>query len=520
MPLKRLSFNDRDPFWIVAIGASILLSLWQINFTPVLNTDGILYLIATEKLLSSGLTDSLAIYSWPLFQIAIASLHKITGLSLLASGQLLMIVSFTLVVVGFCRVVKTIGGCRSTLWFALLIILCNPSINDFRASLIRDPGMIAFVLLALTEQIRLADNGRWRHASLWLMYMGLAFLFRVETLAVAALAPIAMLVLVPGPLKYRLTLFAKMLALPVLILAVAIFLSMFTSFNQHMDIKVFSDIRFIEENIEQISGKIASLSNIISNQVLGEFSRHDATLVLFVSIATITLVSLLRAITVLYLFPLAISWISQTLPTLKPRILFVWWYALIVFSYLFCFALFVQFSTTRYNLLLSILLIIPLPFYLQKWWNADSRQRLVRGLIVFLLLVNGLDGIISGDRKKTYVVEAAEWVNESPLIAKNTLISNRPYLSYLSRKSTTENILHTVNAGNQQHNETIDMFWFDRYAYAYRVKQGANEVKLKSDLERAEGQIFQIFEGADNHSVYVFSVTKDLPRSLELQGRR
>src|SRR5690606_28674715 len=94
------------------------------------------------------------------------------------------------------------------------VVLCHTELIDARDSLLRDPGMIAFVLLGLAEQLRFADTGRWRHCLLWLAAMAVAFLFRVEALAIAALAPLALLTLPGRPLRERLILTARLACIP------------------------------------------------------------------------------------------------------------------------------------------------------------------------------------------------------------------------------------------------------------------------------------------------------------------
>ena len=519
MSLKRMSLKNPGVLIWLAVGASLALTLWKIHFSPLINTDAILYLVATEQLLAAGLAESLSVYNWPFFQIAIAAIHQLTGLELLTAGRILMAACFILLVVAYGRVVRVLGGDGKTLGFALLLILCHTAINDFRDSLVRDPGMIAFVLLALAEQLRFAETGRWRHALLWAFCIGVAFLFRVEALALAVAAPLAMLWVNEYPPKARLRLAARLYTVPVAAVCAAVTISLALPAQLGDRIKLHSDLHFFRENLGDLAIKIDNFSQVISTEILAEFSHRDATLAFVAVIATITLANLARALTLPYLVALILSRFWPARATERRQRLIISWYALIVFAYLFSFALFARFSLTRYSLLLALLLLLPLPFYLRDWWERAPRRTLARGLIVFMFVANGADSLISSDWKKAYIRDAARWARESPAIAADRLVTNEPYLSYFSGKADREMVVRAINPGRAQLRERRDLYWLAGYSYGFRVRQGEEARHLEEEIFRADGKILRVFNGADGRSLYLFTVARDVPRSPLFSGR-
>lgn len=514
MKRKAAQYLDNH-FLLAAMAASLLLSLWSVWLSPRVNTDAILYLIAADKLLTSGLSASLEIYNWPFFQIAFAAIHNITGLSLLLSARLVMTGCYLALTAGFCLVLKELGGDRKTQWFALLVILCHPVVNEFRSNLVRDPGMIGFMLLALWQQIRFANTSHWRHSLWWAINMAVAVLFRKEAVLVALLAPAAMLLLTGFDYRTKLLLSAKMLAAPALAITAGLALLAATGLN----ISPTDEIAFLSGSLNRIGGNLQTITELLSTQVLGEFSRQDGALALFSIMLTLTLAGIARAISLPYLAPLAMAWLGRAPIRIDTNIRIVWLYGLVVFAYLLAFVIAERFTTTRYGLPLAILLLLPLPFYLRHWWYGATRPKLARALIVLLLVANGTDSLFNSDWKKNYILDAANWAKKSPLIADQTLIANDPNIAYFGAKTPTDLVLRAINPGRVALTEKIDTFWLPGHVYAHRIRQGEAEEQLKADVLKGNGEILKHFKGRDKRSVYFFKVEQDVQRSHLLLER-
>lgn len=499
--------------WFIFL-ASSLVSLWKIAAKPVVNTDGILYFIAAENILDSGMSASLAVYQWPFFQMLLAGFHFVTGLPLLYSAHLAISLCFALLVVAFCRIVRLMGGDNRVVFFAFLVILCHTVINDLRPIVIRDPGMLAFLFLALGEQIRFAITPRWRYCIRWGIYVLVALLFRVEAFAIVTLAPFAMLAVDKYPLRERAILVLKLLTIPLAAGISGAALSLVFSVNGLGEFKLFQDLNFMLTESRHLAGGLSSHAKVIEEQLLASFSAKDAIWAMMGMSFAITLVNTLRAITLPYLF-LLLGMARQHPPLgINPcarNIIIV--YGLIIASYLFCFSLFANFNLDRYCLQLGVLALLPLPFALARWWHHPSNRLATRAVIVLLLAGSALDSLISSDYKKAYIRDAAVWARESPDIPPGSLISNVPYIGYFSDKEPRETILKTMTPEPAGADDESRDHWLPGMIYAQRVDNGTALDQLQQDIASAGGNILKEFPGGDGLSVIIFRAGSDTPGS-------
>lgn len=504
----------KTPLWAVVV-ASALVSVWKISSAPLINTDGILYLIAANGFLDSGVAASFDIYHWPFLQVLTAILHQISGLSLLLSAQIVMTTCFALLALGFCNAVRAMGGDDTTTLIAFLVIICHSVINDLRSSIIRDPGMLAFLLLAFSEQVRFSLSLHWKHSIRWALYIFIAFLFRVEAFAIALLAPLAMLAIGAHTFPTRILATLQLLALPIVAVVVAAIAYFGFSMNGIGEFKLFKDLEFMAGEFRNLTAGVSTLSAVIRQDVLADFSADDASLALISVMLTVTMANVLRSITLPYFIPLLtfLKWpVPLPLKGYSRQLLSV--YCLIITTYLFCFTLFTQFNLTRYCLQLGLLALLPLPFILAHWWQQPGKRRMMaRCLIAFLLTANTLDSLISSGYKKIYLREAALWAKEAPAIASGSLISNEPYISYFSAKASQDNVLKSINAARQPLTGKPYTHWAAGFVYGHRAREGDEQTQLRADIAAADGNIIKVFPGQDGRAVFFFSVARDIPRS-------
>src|SRR5690606_4389031 len=77
-------------------------------------------------------------------------------------------------------------------WFAVMVILLYPEINEMRYFLIRDFAFWAFALWSLSLLVDYSANARLGSAIGWCLCVLLATAFRLEGLLLLALAPLAL----------------------------------------------------------------------------------------------------------------------------------------------------------------------------------------------------------------------------------------------------------------------------------------------------------------------------------------
>jgi len=490
------------------------LSAWKIAAKPVVNTDGILYFIAAENILESGMSASFAVYQWPFFQMLLAGLHWLSALPLLYSAYVLMTLCFALLTIAFCRIVRLMGGDNRTVLFAFLVVICHTVINDLRPTIIRDPGMLAFLLLALGEQIRYAATPRWRYALRWGFYALIALLFRVEAFAIVTLAPLAMLTLSKHSLRKRILLALKLYTVPVSAGIFTAIVCIALSINDLGQIKLFQDLGFMLQGSQHLAGGLSDRARLIEEQILLEFSAKDAIWAMMGIAFAITLINVLRALTIPYVLALLLLLYRPINLGIDPKARnIVIFYALIIVSYLFSFSLFAHFNLDRYCLQLALLALLPLPFALARWWQHVTHTLTVQALLALLFISSGLDSLISSDYKKAYIRDAAIWARDNPKISGGNLRSNEPYIGYFSGKEPREEVLKTINPARIEPNDTSHAYWLSGTVYAQRVRDGADLHQLREDITTAEGDILNIFTGGDGRSVVMFIPGRDTPRS-------
>jgi len=166
----------------VIISISLLLSLWGNLADNILNNDGVEYLKSSAAMLQGDWSAAVETYKWPFYSALIALLSKFSGLPLEYSADVLNALAFVWLSLAFVALVRLAGGKRSTLWFAVLVILAFPSLNKFRPYLIRDPAFLALFLSGCYAFFLYLLESRKQHNVIAIICFGIATLFRLEGL--------------------------------------------------------------------------------------------------------------------------------------------------------------------------------------------------------------------------------------------------------------------------------------------------------------------------------------------------
>ena len=479
---------------------NIALSLWIITFDPVLNKDAITYLLAAEAYIESGITASLEVYSWPFFHVLFATIHQITFIPLHLAALLVVSVGFFLTSYAFVRIVAEMGGSSRAQLFGLIIITFHPLIADYRSSIIRDSGMWAFMLLAMLELLRYSKNPTKLHQCKWIIYIGVAFLFRIEAMAIALLSPLSLLATGQNHLKERMTAtlrFYVPLFFAAGIIGVAL-LSITEDFGTQL--KVLGDMQFYTGHLSQLSTIIDSNSSILSSSMISFSAQEDAGYAVIAVFFTICFINILRAITPIYLIAL----ISSRFSTLKAFICananaIIKMHLLIIGSYLFLFTISRQFNLERYSFQFVIIILLYLPFIIEGIWRSTRLQRAYRIISIFILAGYALDAVINSDYKKNYINEAAIWLKtETPIDAK--IISNHYHIAYFSGKQ--ENIKREL-LNKYDDNEKA---WGKGITYVFHAKS-RNADSLRKRIKTRKTNKIKEFRGKDGGVVIIFKLT-------------
>lgn len=485
--------------------ASCLISLWLIAIDPIANRDAIIYLRTADAYLQDGLFASQSLFDRPFLPVIFALVHKITGMPLLWAGQLVVTLFYAILAVSFVATVRTMGGDRRVQLLAAVIILSHPILNANRSDIIRDPAYWAMTLLSFRQLLLYTRSPELVHQVLWFTFISLACLFRFEGLFFLVFAPLGVLLTGAGGSRWRY--YSRLMILPCIAIAA---LSAFILFYQAYlppDEQLFPDIRGYIGTFMSASRKIQVLSVDSAQSWLAFTSKEDATIAALGGLSTILVVNICRAITWPYVAVLLLGRVRKLYDRVNPRDrVLIRTHLIICLLYLALFLVTKQFMLERYSGILTIFLLLYLPFIFNSVWSNGEKQG--GKILVSLLLVGmSLDSLHNQDYKKAFIGDATEWLlNHTP--AQATLVTNSSYIAYFSQreftwsKEATEFTVEDLQENPQRWQQTDYLVLLVKKDQRARLQQfidaySLNEIKVFPGKRHGKISIIKIGQGAE-----------------------
>ena len=404
---------------------SLLVSLARIWADPVVNQDATLYLQAAKFLQVGAWDSAAALYNWPFYSALIAGLASVTQLPVDWSANILSSVFIAITCVAFVLIVKELGGTHQRiLWISALLILCFPSLNDDRVLIIRDHAYwtcLSFSTLFLFQLCKQASLGK---TLLLILSVLLASLFRIEAaLLLLALPAIIYISRSDRSLARAAGIGSALLAVFALIGFVGVYwlnendIAGFSKATQITDIFARADRAFSDA-----SGARSVFTKTEDYLVgLGPFSHYSqgyASGVLVITIFLILITEIIRTLTPLYFVAFLLFLYLQQKGREPSRILNRPWWMLVIFhvAVLGAFTASHFFLAGRYPMALAFLLMLPVPFLVDRLVE-DYRARALSPTLkrvaqvgVVLFVIASLDGLISLGTSKVYLKQAGQWL--------------------------------------------------------------------------------------------------------------
>ena len=501
--------NNRRLFAFASL-ASILLTLWAIYVDPIVNPDALLYLSAAEEFSQGNIKNGLAIYKWPFYSILISITHSITGLSVQSSAYFLNACMHVLIVLGFLACVHRLGASKRTLLIAALIILLFPSLNKYRAFIIRDAGFIAFYLWSIYFLI-LAIETKKIHCFLWsFLFIICATLFRIEAIAILAIIPWFLLYIYSDQ-KYKFfwlcgTIFSSI----VIFFGISIWL--FGEYSLHINGDIWG---FLSASIQFVADNLDFKLETIRRHILNDFSKQFAPTVLIVSVTVIVIYETLRRLSFIFAY---FSWYAiKTKLVLEKKQLRHTFYVLcsIQLALLFLFALINLFLVSRHTLALCLTVLLLAPFsinyFYEKWLSTRSSNektfsKFVLPFVACVLLLAGLDGL-DVKSNKLGIKESGVWL-EQQVDSSYSLYSNSSLvLHYANRKPAYFNLNYNWEETNALL-VTNQIFNFDYAAILLSENHDASKSYINKQLDRepVSEKLNQ-----DNHLLLIYDLREISP---------
>lgn len=377
-----------------------------------ITNDSILYFEMARHFAAGEFKQAFAVesFSWGFYPGLIAIVHWLTGLSLQASANGLIVLFFMLLVWGLVRMVSLAGGNQYTQSYAVLLLIgASYIVGDILPMASRDLGYWAVMIHAVNQLILFYQHGRWKHAIHWQLLGLLATLFRIEgavQLLVLPLVGFMFSAKASRMIKAYALLIAGMLCLPLVML--------FSSLNLD-DLgrvkELFTGLQDIQLNVKQ---NLSQRVQVMRDQVIGEPFQEYAWvtfLLAYFSIATLKCLSVAGWSPTLLAFAERHS-IKKSMEPVAYKILLFWMLLSWLIGCLITFK--VNLLSARYVALFGFALIIFASFALQRLLHDKRPMKMSRqailGLSTIILIVGFVSNVKSKPETFYYEIDAVRYV--------------------------------------------------------------------------------------------------------------
>lgn len=359
MNLSRFSINQLH--WIFT-ALALLFAAW-ISYIQHgwINNDSPIYFESARLFALGEWNASMEVWRWPLFPLLIAGIHKLSGLDIQLSAQVLNTLLFGLTAASFLQLIREAGGQKAALISGGLLLLSSQYIvGDILAMLLRDQGFWAFFLTSLVFFVRHAKHYRLGDALLWQACIIIATLFRIEGITYLVLLPLALLRTAPTHVKLKALLHAHSLNI---VASIGLLVSILILGLKVTELGRLQEILTLDI-YQQLTQKLFTQANIMAESVLGEYLDKFAVPSLLISFIFIIIIKTFSTTgtvnTILALFAIASKppLIEQPTKTILNTVILI----SLINMFLIITKVFVL--SGRYIIALTLILMVYAAFYM------------------------------------------------------------------------------------------------------------------------------------------------------------
>lgn len=497
-----LDWRQHDIRWI-AVGASLVLSVFTLLLQEIPNSDAYTYARTAEIFLADGVAAAYQHYSWATYSILIGIVSA-TGLDVFSAGLFVNAVFYALLVYAFLSIVKEINDSKPLLAIAAICILVYPQLNEYRELLIRDIGFWALSLTALWQYLRYAKTESLRSAIIFCACLLLAASFRAEALTYLAFVPLALLLDRRLEASTRKTLVIKIYAVAIsLSIALLLFLALMGLNVAQLFIEFASIYEpFISGNFTLNDEERALLGSLLFTEYAATFSREYIEIFLLSGMISILVANLLTGIGGPYLLILIIGFFKNQLRLNRHVALPVLFYLLINFLILLGFIIVTRYLSSRYAMLMCILLALFVPIivlHILENAKASSRKSITYIFAIFFSYC-AIDSYYSFGESKSYVKDSIEWIAENTEESAG-LLTNNHAVAYFSGKVEDYDLvrrnLSEAEILSSEVGDTIVAELTFETENLLKSQAIANKLKLLASFPSTETQRILLFQRVD-----------------------
>lgn len=438
---------------VISVIVSILLSVILLYQDNVINNDGVTYLVSAGYIKEGNWHQALQVYNWPFYPWLIAVFSMTTALSLEWSAYVLNTLLVCITIVSFILIAKEARNNNVFMIISAVVILVYPVLNDYRSFVIRDHGYLGFYLLSIYFFILFIKNKDWRFASLWSMSMIIAALFRLEGIIFLFLMPLILFLEKTESFVVNLRSYMKANAVLVVFIFVSSILILSTNLADAILASRLGDpIRMISQLFDTHVAEVSQKALNMERYVLNKYSAKYSMLIIYGSFVLILLLQIVKTLTPINTVLVGLSVCNKRI--IKNNMFsYLWlWVVIINIIILSIFILRYHFLTGRFPLGLSLVLMLAIPFFIERIYRYIKThglklwQKSVVGILAIVLLLFVLDGIITGP-KKDYIKQAGQWYASNVGHSKS-YFSNSSIFSYYAGQITESRTHYDYNSEN------------------------------------------------------------------------
>lgn len=431
----KLDWRHFDIRW-VAVTASLVLSVFTLLLQEVPNSDAYTYVRTAEIFLADGIAAAYQHYSWASYSILIGIVSSV-GLDVFSAGLFVNAIFYAILVYAFLSIVREVNDSRPLLAIAAVCILVYPQLNEYRELLIRDIGFWALSVTALWQYLLFAKTQSLHSAIIFCGCLLLAAAFRAEALAYLLLTPLALFLDTGIDAATRNRLLLRIYAVVAsLSIGLLLFLALM-GLNVAQLLVQFASIYepFVTGNFTLNDEERALLGSLLFTEYAATFSREYIELFLLAGMISILFANLFNGVGGPYLLILLIGLFKKLLWTERRVAIPIMFYLCINFLILLGFIIVTRYLSSRYAMLMCILLVLFVPLVVHHLLEnaiANGRKSTVYILAIFFSYC-AIDSYYSFGESKSYVNDSIEWIAQNTE-ASAGLVTNNHAIAYFSGK--------------------------------------------------------------------------------------
>lgn len=410
---KLATVAPKKLFWCILLASMFLAGWMQYIQHGWINPDSVLYLEQARLIALGDWRGAIKVFNWPLYGACIATVHKISGLGIHQSAQVLNVMFFGMATASFLTIIQLAGGgTRVMLAGTLLLFSGQYLVGDVLEMLMRDEGFWAFYLASLVFFIRYMQHSRLSDALLWQAYIIIATLFRIEAICYLMGLPLSLLFMHEISWKSRLkrTLNAYSIAIVgFFVIFAAIFLS------ESLSISNFGRLQevFTLHLYQEFTQKLFTQAQLMSSQVLGKYLEEYAVTGLLLIFVYAIIAKTISA-TGIFAAVFAGFTLKNRGKNIEPKAYLVLKATAIIALVSMALIIVKVFVLSgRYVAGLSWILLILGAFYFASLHTSkDKKIALIASLVVIALCLGLVKNILPKRQGYNYMQDAATWLKQ------------------------------------------------------------------------------------------------------------